>query len=106
MAQRIYVLPVRENEEPGWPSPGEISREPESTKPMAERAREAFKERTERAQDALRRARNQLDDTTRTAIERIRRAAHERPLYFVAGIAGAAFALGVVLRIWRSKQHG
>jgi ElaB/YqjD/DUF883 family membrane-anchored ribosome-binding protein len=73
---------------------------------MAERAREGFKQQAGRAQDAVRRARIQLADTARTAIERIRRAAHERPLHFVAGIAGAAFVLGVALRIWRSKQHG
>ncbi|MBO0912663.1 MAG: hypothetical protein J2P13_12800 [Acidobacteria bacterium] len=106
MAQRIYILPDKENQEAGWPQAADISYgRRESTKPVAARAREALKDQTERAQDAVRRARIQFTDTARTTIKRIRRVADERPLHFVAGIAGAAFALGVVLRIWRSKQH-
>lgn len=102
MAQRIYILPVRQHQEEAV-FPSSIS---EPRKPISERAREAFEKRAGRAQDALLRARNQLGANARTATERVRRAARERPFHFIAGIAGAAFVLGVALRIWRSQQHG
>jgi len=72
---------------------------------VAERAREVCRERAERAQEAFRRASRQFAGTARSSIKRIRRAAYERPFHLVAGIAGAAFVLGVALRIWRSKHH-
>ncbi len=44
-------------------------------------------------------------DLSSRAIRRVRRAAHERPLYFVGGVAVASFLAGVALRVWRSRQY-
>lgn len=50
----------------------------------------------------------ELADTARERIretrQRASRYAHDNPFQFLAVVAGAAFALGVVLRIWRSRR--
>ena len=100
MAQRIYILPDRGDGESGLPSTSV------SQGGVRERAKRALRRRAEQAQDAVRGAQHRLAGKAKTAFDRVLRVANERPLHFVAGVAGAAFALGVVLRIWRSKRHG
>lgn len=50
----------------------------------------------------------ELADTARERIRETRRRtsryAHDNPFQFLAVVAGAAFALGVALRIWRSDR--
>jgi len=35
---------------------------------------------------------------------KLQKARHERPMQIVAAVAGIGFVMGVVLRVWRSKQ--
>ncbi len=46
-----------------------------------------------------------LIGVTARAIHRVRKAAFERPLYLVGGVAVASFLAGIALRIWRSRQY-
>jgi hypothetical protein len=48
--------------------------------------------------------RNRLSKASSTAVAGLRYAANERPLYFVAGVAAAAFLAGVALRLRRSRN--
>jgi ElaB/YqjD/DUF883 family membrane-anchored ribosome-binding protein len=50
-------------------------------------------------------AKRKLADSTDQLRKKIARFANERPLHFIAAIGGAAFVVGVTLRIWRSNSH-
>lgn len=55
---------------------------------------------SERAGELAESARERIRETR----QRTSRYAHDNPFQFLAVVAGAAFALGVVLRIWRSHR--
>lgn len=106
MAQRSSVIPVRTQKGTGevhtWPSaepegiPQEQARD--SARGIYETSRVAFKR-------ALRNAQRQLGRASSLLITRVRNFATERPLHFVAMVAGASFLAGVALRVWRSNRH-
>jgi len=64
---------------------------------MLDRCRAAF-------QQSVAIVRNRVSRASSTAVARLRYAANERPLYFVAGVAAAAFLAGVALRLRRSRN--
>lgn len=75
----------------------------------ARRYRYAMAERAERRLEELRRmGRHRLYElrvTTRQRLSQMRDWETERPLQVIAMCAGAAFATGVILRIWRSNSE-
>ena len=112
MAQRHPAVPVTNPVVP-WPtaeqgsSPtheGEVVKVPE-TKDTVEKAKEKMRSGVDAAQRSLSRAERQVSDTGRSLLRTIRRFADEQPLRFAGVVAGAAFAVGVVLRIWRSSRY-
>ena len=46
-----------------------------------------------------------VSDVARRAADKIRQLKRDRPLEIIAGVAGAAFLLGVGLRLWRSRHE-
>ena len=86
---------------------------PERTEATTKRTRTASQHRLDellesgsrvvlRSWDSTQRA---VSNVTRRTAETIRRLKRDRPLEIIAGVAGAAFLLGVGLRIWRSRHE-
>lgn len=65
---------------------------------LANRQMLELRRRSERRYFALRR-------DLHHRLDKISRLSSEEPLHFIAGCAGAAFVLGVVLRVWRSNHE-
>jgi hypothetical protein len=65
---------------------------------LADRKIQELRRRGERRYFALRR-------DLRGRTDRLRRQTSEQPLQFIATCAAAAFAMGIVLRIWRSNHE-
>jgi hypothetical protein len=85
-----------------WPSS-----EPESApqEQSTESTRETYETSRVALERSLRKARWQVAKASTAVLNRIRTFATERPLHFVAMIAGASFLAGVALRLWRSNRH-
>jgi ElaB/YqjD/DUF883 family membrane-anchored ribosome-binding protein len=81
----------------------------ERTRQIALDAFERLKVRSTRAKnraaDILANAREASGQWTRSARTRAREVCDERPLQVLAGVAGAAFVAGVLLRFWRSSRY-
>lgn len=112
MAQRHPAVPVTNPVVP-WPTAeqgslrthqGEVAKAPE-TEGAVEKAKETMRSGVDAVQRSLSRAERQVSDRGRSLIRTIRRFADEQPLRFAGVVAGVAFAVGVVLRIWRSSRY-
>lgn len=77
----------------------------ESQANVADRASAVYEDVKSRASESM----AQLSDRARKMGARVRefaaRAREERPLQVLAAAAGAAFILGVAIRIWRSSRY-
>jgi ElaB/YqjD/DUF883 family membrane-anchored ribosome-binding protein len=82
---------------------------------MRQRAQEKWENATDAAQqrleewkrtarDSAENARDQIVQRTREARLKTRAYVNENPHYVILGIAGAAFAVGMAARIWRSRD--
>lgn len=69
-----------------------------------QQASAAAAEARERAAEVYREAREQSVRTWNRARVRSREIVDEYPLHVIAGVAGAAFIVGVLLRVWRSSR--
>ena len=111
MAQRNPAVPVTNPVVP-WPTAEqgstriletELGSVPE--KDPVQKAKETMRSGVDAAQRSLSRAERQVSDTGRSLVRTISRFADEQPLRFAGVVAGVAFAVGVVLRIWRSSRY-
>jgi len=118
MAERNPIMPApnqpttTEADVVPWPTPtGEVStvRDEVYETQSAERPTGGVKEMVEdtvaRVEDSIRAVQRNVTHSTRSLLESIGRFADERPLHFVAAVAGVAFAAGVAFRIWRSRDE-
>lgn len=94
--------PPQRSEPIPWPQPTETP-EPLETSPSEglEELVEEGREKFESAWDDIQRS---VSRVVSRAADTIRYLKRERPLEVVAGVAVAAFLLGVTLRIWRSRH--
>ncbi len=72
----------------------------EATDSARVRGQEMADEAAQRARELGRQARERVLEARREGS----RFAHEKPLHTIAAIAGAAFVIGLLLRIWRSSR--
>jgi hypothetical protein len=117
MAERNPAVPVRHqpagvgNEVVSWPNTAEPTPEPAAVRvsgPLtdpAERSGEGAEKPVAAVKRSLHAAERKSRQTAATIIDGIRTFAHERPLHFLAAVAGIAFVTGAALRIWRSRHH-
>jgi ElaB/YqjD/DUF883 family membrane-anchored ribosome-binding protein len=122
MAERNPVMPVN-NPEPNlvaWPGAGStatpsgteqsggaevVQAASEKIEAAGEKIKETWQTGITAAEDSLQRARHEVSRRANTAMNAVRRFADEQPLRFVAIVAGAAFLVGVALRVWRSSRY-
>jgi ElaB/YqjD/DUF883 family membrane-anchored ribosome-binding protein len=76
-----------------WPGSEEPS--------LASRTQQLYQEGVSAAESVVKRVQGDVSEATTSLITSLRRFANERPLRLIAIVAGAGFAAGVALRIWR-----
>lgn len=106
MAERSPIMPAQNqrSEVIPWPSePGPEAETHSMGQVHMEQVQEMSRSGVSVVTDSVRNAQRNLRDLTESMMRRLRRFADERPLYVVGMFAGAAFAAGVALRIWRSR---
>lgn len=59
-----------------------------------------------RAREEAAIAAENVGETAQQKFQRVRTSAHDYPIQFILGTGAVCFALGAVLRIWRSDRHG
>jgi uncharacterized protein YjbJ (UPF0337 family) len=69
-----------------------------------DKASEVLNTARQRASDAVDTARAKASENIEATRRRATHVANEYPVHVVLGAAGAAFALGIALRIWRSSR--
>ena len=72
----------------------------EATDSARVRGQEIADDAAQRTRELGRQARERISEAKRQTS----RYAHEKPLHTIMGIAGAAFVVGLLLRIWRSNR--
>jgi hypothetical protein len=72
---------------------------------IQENASAAYERIATVADDATYQARHKAADAMRRARNRARHVLEEYPLHVIGAVAGAAFAAGALLRIWRSSHE-
>ena len=72
---------------------------------LSSRATEAFEQLGTALSDSYRWAARQTAEGLRRASSRARHLCSEYPLHIVAGVAGTAFVIGILLRIGRSSHE-
>jgi hypothetical protein len=98
----LEIVPVRE--EVHDPAAEGLTAEVPS-KGTAAKTKELVETGSASDEHSFRLAQRNAPRTASSLIENLRKFADERPLHFVAAIAGVAFVAGVVLRIWRSSYE-
>jgi len=96
LPQRIEPIPWPQSTDPKTRETGIVPQQ--RFNQLLERSRDAFL----RSWDSTQRA---LSDVTRRGGDKIRQLKRDRPLEIIAGVACAAFLLGVALRVWRSRHE-
>jgi hypothetical protein len=104
MARAASAVPTStsESESIAWPQQQSPARETAERGPLEvgyvlDRCRTAF-------QQSVAIARIRVSKASSMPVAALRYAANERPLYLVAGVAAAAFLVGVALRLRRSRN--
>jgi hypothetical protein len=92
------------------PVQGRQVREPKSkildlASNIQENASAAYERIAMVADDVMYQARHKAADAMRRARNRARHVLEEYPLHVIGAVAGAAFAAGALLRIWRSSHE-
>ena len=94
-----------------WKTPAEQPIRPVSDETVSkvdearERALAAYREAADRIKASYQQGQRKAADLVQRTRNRARLVAHEHPLSIVAGVAGFAFAMGVLLRVWRSNRY-
>lgn len=112
MAQRSTGMPVTSEDVERLSAADQVGVSPqvlgepiEDTKDPIQKTKQAMESGLAQAKDSLRAAQSKVSDSTEDAMRRFRTFAEEHPFHLLAIIAGAAFAVGVGLRIWRSSRY-
>lgn len=109
MAQPNPIVPATKDRDPvvSWPGKNEetFHVQEHGSNSTVRQAEEVLTSGVSAANDALEAAKEKFIDAKKDLTAKLRKMADERPLYFVAVVAGLAFATGVILRVWRSRQY-
>lgn len=98
----VEVVPIRE--EVHDPAAEGLTAE-STSKPTRAETKEIIETGVASDERSFRIAQRKVSRTASSLIENVRRFANERPLHFVAAVAGIAFIAGVALRLWRSSYE-
>lgn len=113
MAHQSPIVPNRKQKtEPvAWPSPQErasqavTSQKATAAEATAAEAKELYRNSRVAVERSLRDMQQKFSRTATSAVDTVRTFAHDRPLHLIGIVAGASFAAGVALRIWRAKRY-
>lgn len=100
-------IPAQRTDPIPWPDTASAEAEPDTgyarrVAATAQDTAEQVRERTQRSWELTQRTFRRVVSDANDKIGYLRR---ERPLYVIAGVAAAAFVLGVALRLWRSHDE-
>jgi ElaB/YqjD/DUF883 family membrane-anchored ribosome-binding protein len=107
MAHQSPIVPIRKqrNEPVSWPSSEETASPAlPAAEAAVEQAKDLYRTSVVAAERSVRDVRRKVSRVTPSVVNAVRAFANERPLHAIAIVAGAFFAAGVALRIWRSKR--
>ena len=106
MAHQSTTVPIRDarNEPISWPNPAETSPRVLPARTSATGS-DIYRSSLSAAERSFRATRGKISGAATSLARSVRRLADERPLHFVAVVAGIAFGAGAVLRVWRSKRY-
>jgi hypothetical protein len=104
MAHQSATIPVTNttNEPISWPNPEETM-PPALPARTSATAEDIYRSSLSGAERSFRATQRRISDAATSLSRSVRRFSDERPLHFVAVVAGIALMAGVALRIWRSK---
>lgn len=98
-APRVVSMPVAT-----LPVTGERSFEEQASGEAGSTTADSVQEALSATMDSLRPMIEHSKETAQRAWERVEEVKEEKPLQLIALIAGSAFALGMVIRFWRSRS--
>lgn len=102
MAQRSHILSVknRRSEVVRWPAQSETGSQPNGTQELNSYGYPFLV-----ADHTVEKLQRRISRFARSLVRKLRNLREHRPLYLVGVVAGAGFAAGALLRVWRSQRH-